>query len=200
MQNIIGSSHEHMAFQILLHISDDRDFLCTLQTSKQMRNIASHQRIWKERMELYYPEYRELRLQTGLACKEFYPVASLIFRIAHQKKKNEQMYPIKKLADYIVNVDIDCDLIYQKIRHYGVHKTIFINCLCNKYKSPKVKSEKTFRLIVDFIKLDISFAHEIFSFFKYHNPKILFEIEVLLHTPTSSSGKAISVMNSVLIG
>ena len=176
MQNIIGSSHEHMAFQILLHIPDDRDFLSALRTSKQMISIASHQRIWKERTEFYYPEYLKLQLQTGLNWKDFYPFVSLISRIERLQRTNEQILQLRKLVNWLVNCDIDYDLIFQEIRHFGVDKTMFVDFLCSKYEASNVKSEKTFVHIVNLIKSDIHYSYKIFSFFKYHNPKILFEM------------------------
>ena len=167
MQNIIGNSHEHTALLILLYTSSDRDFLSALQTSQQMRNIASQQRIWKERLELYYPDYLEFRIQTGLNWKQFYPIAPLMSRMflledeCWDWKEGKEL--CQKLADHIVKCDLDYNLIVQKIdARAGFLTRDLISALFNTHMKPYADSEKIFMRMLNIIKSDRNKIKEIF--------------------------------------
>ena len=166
-----------MAFQILLHIPSDRDFLSALRTSKQMRSIASHQRIWKERLEFHYPQHLELHLQTGLDWKKFYPIASLLSQIYCNRLTKHREGWINSLVIHILNseLELDLNLIIQKLAHIPDEEHTFKKFLSWRYDELYIKSEKVFLQLLNIVQFDTHYIYKVAPFFIYHDPKILFD-------------------------
>ena len=167
--NIIGGGHEHVAFQILLNIPDDNDFVDAASTSHQMLAITEHQRIWKERLEKYYPQFLELRKKLGMNYKDFYPIASNIDKI--QEGEIEQLPTLMK---YVVNFPVDWYTIIQELDETSEDAQ---EELIRAYKNVYNKRDEIVRSALEFAKNsnDIS-ANYILRYspakwiFQYNNP------------------------------
>lgn len=110
MSRQLGPENDLSTIKILLEI-DDEQFIKACQTSKYMYELCKRQDIWRDRINIFYPDQMEyINEIPNLAYSEAYPVLVML--------KNRKF---RKLLNYLVDYDEAAQLIIQTNISYSLN-------------------------------------------------------------------------------